>query len=218
MRNYHVGERFGRLVVLDFHSMYVFPSGQKQPKVLVKCDCGTVKVVQLSNLGRTTNSCGCLESELTAQRNTKQFTTHGLSKSRTWGSWNSVADRMKGRCKYLDSNMQHDERWYSFENFLTDMGPAPSEKHSIDRIDNSKGYYKSNCRWATTIEQANNKRNTPFCILWGTKYTLKEACSILGIPKNVVHCYMNRKKVSAEEAIIFYLKRDKNGKETTHHP
>lgn len=55
------------------------------------------------------------------------------------------------------------ERWQTFENFLADMGERPSNKYSIDRIDNDlliDSYSKSNCRWATTTEQRRNSRQT----------------------------------------------------------
>lgn len=49
------------------------------------------------------------------------------------------------------------DRWArSFSAFLEDMGPKPTRKHTIDRKESSKGYYKSNCRWATKSEQNSN--------------------------------------------------------------
>lgn len=50
------------------------------------------------------------------------------------------------------------ERWHHFKNFVNDMGPKPSKLHSLDRIDNDKGYSFENCRWATRTEQNKNKR------------------------------------------------------------
>lgn len=78
---------------------------------------------------------------------------------------------MKSRCKYVNNLMYSSwagrgitvcDRWAnSFENFFEDMGEKPSPKHSLDRINNDGNYEPSNCRWATSKEQAANKRYNP---------------------------------------------------------
>lgn len=61
---------------------------------------------------------------------------------------------------YLEKNIKVCQRWLGpsgYDNFVLDMGRRPSDKHQIDRIDNSKGYSKTNCRWVTKSQQMMNK-------------------------------------------------------------
>lgn len=68
------------------------------------------------------------------------------------------------------------KEWDKFEKFYEDMGERPSLEHSIDRIDNSKGYFKENCRWATKEEQANNRSSNLVIEFKGHKYTFSQWC------------------------------------------
>ena len=72
-------------------------------------------------------------------------------------------------------------RWFEFANFLEDIGFPPSKIHTVERIDNSKGYYLENCKWATKREQANNKRNNVNITFQGVTKTLAQWAETLGI-------------------------------------
>ena len=69
-----------------------------------------------------------------------------------------------------------------FYQFIKDVGLRPSKEYSLDRIDVNKGYYPENVKWATNIEQANNRRNTKRYLLNGENLTISEISRKLNIP------------------------------------
>ncbi len=111
---------------------------------------------------------------------------HGHTKqqqvSAEWKTWQC----MKSRCmwkadrsyaRYGGRGIAVCKRWLGpkgFIHFIADMGCKPSKAHSIERLNNSQGYSPRNCRWATRIEQANNKRNNRFLKFEGERLTIPE--------------------------------------------
>lgn len=77
------------------------------------------------------------------------------------------------------------DRWKeSFDNFIADMGKAPTKKHSIDRIDNNKGYFKENCKWSTALEQSHNRVTNRYLDIDGAKLCHSEVCRKYSIPRS----------------------------------
>lgn len=85
------------------------------------------------------------------------------------------------------------ERWFWYENFLADMGRAPSPGHSLERIDNNKGYYPENCKWATRKEQLNNTRHNLVIKYKGVKKNLTQWCEELGLNYGTIYARIYRK-------------------------
>lgn len=130
--------------------------------------------------------------------------------------------RAKSRCTYQKKNgferyggrgITMCERWlHSFANFYADMGPRPSPKHSIDRIDNDGNYTPSNCRWATRREQDSNRSITRRLTFSGTTKTVQEWAELTGLNYRTLVGRINRgwpsKRALAERAARSHTRRE----------
>ena len=106
---------------------------------------------------------------------------------RLWGIWNGLRNRCnnpnsKDYARYGGAGIKCCRRWNHFINFFKDMGAGYAPGLQIDRKNGSKGYSKSNCRWATVKEQQRNRKSNKLVDTPKGKMLLIEASEVFGIP------------------------------------
>lgn len=189
MKQDFINKRFGRLTVVKER-----PDLKKENSsnriVECLCDCGLFKIVFLCNLKQgLTKSCGCLQKESSVGTNR----THGLTNTQEYNTWTKIKYRCYNKngeyySHYGGRGITVCDEWLnSFETFYRDMGPRPSDKYSIDRKNNDKGYSKDNCRWATQKEQQNNKSNNILYIYKNETKSLLDWCTTLDLNFSIIY-------------------------------
>ena len=190
------GQRFGRLVVL-----HRAPNRKKRVFWTCRCDCGKKKRILAQSLRqKRTVSCGCHRAEGARKRRK----THGATKTPEYATWRHILSRCNNpNTAYYDCyggrGIAVCERWTTFENFRSDMGPKPSEKHSIDRIDPDGDYSPDNCRWASPEVQQGNRR---FCYRIhhnGKVFSLAALAREVGAERGKLHSRIKARGIKQKE-------------------
>lgn len=125
--------------------------------------------------------------------------------TKTYGVWLSMVARCKNpkgwSYKYYGGRgIKVCKEWEIFDNFLRDMGKSP-DKMQLDRIDNSLGYNKENCRWASRITNANNRRDCRYLSFKGNRMTLTEWARYLNVPRGRISDRIDKLKWNLSEAL-----------------
>jgi hypothetical protein len=116
---------------------------------------------------------------------------------------------MKQRCNnpkaanyvnYGAKGLQVCERWAKFAVFLEDMGAAPTLQHTLDRMDNSKGYSPDNCRWADVETQQNNRTNGVHFVHNGEPMSAPQIARAVGMPVARMAHRLKKLKLTPQQA------------------
>lgn len=181
------GERYGALVIVQ----EIPPRYRHARRLIVDCDCGKRFEIDAGILRRRTRSCGCV----------LPHRKHGESGKRIpeYEAWKGMKDRCSNpNGEFWDAyggrGIRVCERWIgSFPNFLADMGRRPTAMHSLDRKDVNGNYEPGNCRWATTGEQARNKRTNRMVTLHtGETMCMADVARKYGIDIVTLYCRIKR--------------------------
>ncbi len=187
------GERFERLTVIGL----AFPQVGRGTQWECRCDCGTTRLLRTGELraGRY-KSCGCHRTEELSEK----LRALGMTREQYWGLY-KIWQMMLSRCEnpkhtayphYGAKGTRVCEAWHSFQQFLADMGPRPSPKHSLDRINNEGHYEPGNVRWATRREQANNRALTRMLTLRGVTKSVADWADQFSLRYDLVLQRLNR--------------------------
>ena len=185
-----IGKRYGRLTVVAFSHYRKLQKGALRIYTC-RCDCGSQLEANRTNLRcGITASCGCLQKDRASASSLKhgmakrcpEYTAWLLMKSRCLNPKNRSWTRYGGR------GIQIYAEWIdSFQSFFQYLGPKPTPKHSIDRINNDGNYEPGNVRWATAVEQANNKSTNRMVTVDGRSHTVSQWSREVGIHPSSLH-------------------------------
>lgn len=123
--------------------------------------------------------------------------THGWGGTSEYHTWHTMLQRCHNPkatsyANYGGRGVKVCPRWWQFEAFLADMGTKPSAAHTLDRLDNAKGYEPRNVRWATLAEQGHNRRTNKYVEHAGIRASLAATIRRLGLPTFAVRNRIRR--------------------------
>lgn len=186
------GKTFGDTSILGISHRKVRPdTGSTIIMWACRCVCG-YEFAATAAVARSSLKCRCDRR----RKRAATLVTHGASRrgrhTPTYKTWRQMRKRCMpvergGSPYYGGAGVTVCDRWGSYEKFLADMGEKPTPGHSIDRIDNTKGYEPANCRWATKAEQMRNRRVTVMLTHEGVTLCVSDWARKLGVSPTLLH-------------------------------
>lgn len=186
------GKKFQMLTVISFAGRI---DNNRHMTWLCRCDCGNEVTLTGARI-RVYKSCGC-------QKGSRK---HGMCTTKIYHIYTAMIQRcyLPSRPEYRNyggRGIKVCDRWRErFENFYEDMGERP-EGMSLDRIDNDGDYSPENCRWATRIEQNNNRRDNVLFSFEGKTQSIHRWAVELGVNTARLRRLVLHKNVPFEEAV-----------------
>lgn len=191
---YYVGQTIGNCTFLRDAPPKTTPNSWNRRIGVFLCVCGNEFETDIYSVKKSlTVSCGCLTIEKRKKSVTKHGATIGYKTTKEFRAWCSMRTRcLNKKCKayknYGGRGIEVCQRWLqSFENFLEDMGLSPTDSHTLERNNNSLGYCKENCSWATKVQQSNNRRNSIKYEYRGLTKSLSEWAETLGKRRGLLY-------------------------------
>lgn len=166
------GQRFGRLLVIDRAENKIYGRSSRTAW-RCKCDCGNEIVTVSESLRQgVSNSCGCLNEELSTSRIVAVNKKHGGRKDRLYSIWHDMKNRVENPNSHAYKNYggrgitvcdEWKNDYAAFREWAYSNGydkDAPRGQCTLDRIDVNGNYCPENCRWTTMYHQIHNRRNS----------------------------------------------------------
>ena len=187
------GQRFERLVVIA-----PAPARGRETFWLCRCDCGAELAVRTKNLRHgNAGSCGC--------RHRDAITTHGLWQAPEYKPWAAMIERCTKPGsptwpRYGGKGITVHPSLMTIEGFIAEIGPRPSPRHTIERINNKGHYEPGNIRWDTPKQQCRNRGSNRLITCGGRTQCLAAWAEETGIQAGTI-AWRLRRRWAVERAL-----------------
>lgn len=203
MTNIDIGKTYGSLTVVSQS-----PEQKRSRQCECLCLCGNKVITYTYNLIRFKHkTCFCAQRDKIRLRKKRVYAKSERKCKPEYSVWKEIRKRCFNKnCKaysyYGGRGITMSAEWNDFFVFYSDMGPRPSEAHTIERIDNNGNYGPGNCRWATQAEQNANTRKNHVITYNGETKHLSAWARTVGLSEDCLERRLNKLNWPIEKALV----------------